>query len=312
MARIDDDFDSERETHGYDLAVFQPRRKVPSVSGWTLCGMWAATLILSLLCGWYLAPTTPAISHQNAATELSRVNPTNMPFDHKNSMAASAALPASTRLCVYRVRTEKGSGSAVAIATQCVITARHVVEGSSAQVELDIYDVHGTFRSINGTVIALDDESDLALIRVSEDLPAVAVLGLDEARNALPGDPLVCVGATAGGTAWNSTAGYLSARGAPEINNTFWQMSVPIFFGNSGGAVYEAKTFKLIGISVAMNSFCSSYFIPAHTIQAFILRAASTPQANIAKPKAVDGQTATMKECIPGEPIQPFIPRREK
>ncbi len=257
-----------------------------------------------------LLENKPASTVSGHATELSDHKGVKVQVGAHNSMAASVAqISASAHKASVRIRTADGSGSAVAIAPQILITARHVVEGSSPQVVIDIFDQYGSWRSINATVIALDDEADLALIRVSEDLPAVAVLGLDEARNAAPGDPLVCVGSTAGGTAWNSTAGYLSSKGAPEIDNTFWQMSVPIFFGNSGGAVYDPKTWKLVGISVAMNSFCSSFFVPAHTIKSFLDRMDRPGLPNVSVKAPAKNQTHVQSVC-PGEPIKPFIRRK--
>lgn len=126
-----------------------------------------------------------------------------------------------------------------------IVTNNHVVAGAD-EITIGLSD--GT--EYDARIIGLDEQTDLALLKVDadRDFPFVT---LEEDANYRVGDWVVAVGNPfgLGGTA---TAGIISAIGRPIGNatyNDFIQVDAPINRGNSGG-----PTFDLSGNVIGVNS----------------------------------------------------------
>lgn len=126
-----------------------------------------------------------------------------------------------------------------------LVTNNHVVEGAT---EITIGTAGG--ETYPARVIGLDPQTDLALLKVDEDIEFPFVT-LEDQPHYRVGDWVVAVGNPfgLGGTA---TAGIISATGREIGNSTyndFLQIDAPINRGNSGG-----PTFSLDGKVVGVNS----------------------------------------------------------
>lgn len=143
-----------------------------------------------------------------------------------------------------RPRQSLGSGFFIS-ADGLVVTNNHVVAGAT---EIEIGTSDG--ETYSARIIGLDPQTDLALLKVDEDV-VFPYVTLDRDPQYRVGDWVVAVGNPfgLGGTA---TAGIISATGREIGNSTyndFMQIDAPINRGNSGG-----PTFDLNGNVVGVNS----------------------------------------------------------
>ena len=144
------------------------------------------------------------------------------------------------------------SGSGVIVDSEgYVVTNNHVVEN---QQSLEVIFSDGTKSS--ATLVGTDPFSDLAVIKVDAEVPAVAEFGDSDALE--PGQPVVAIGSALGDFANTVTAGVVSALhrdlddagGSPAMQNLI-QTDAAINHGNSGGPLLDI-TGKVIGINVAV------------------------------------------------------------
>lgn len=140
---------------------------------------------------------------------------------------------------------EQSSGSGVVITTQGhVVTNYHVVEGAS--------DVQVLWKGqyLKAEVVGVDELTDLAVLRVMEDvaLPAVRMGNAQEVR---VGDWAIVVGNPLGNQLADTvTVGVVSALGREIEDSSFVKMiqtDAAINSGNSGGGMFNTKG-ELIGI----------------------------------------------------------------
>ena len=150
---------------------------------------------------------------------------------------------------VVTVRTGDGVGSGVVYQPDVVITNEHVVAGATA-VTIDYAD--GT--SSDGTVLASDEVTDLAVIRTAR-----GGLPVPEYRTELPrpGDPVLAIGSPLGfeGTVTSGIVSALNRQipGSATQSSALVdliQVDAAISPGNSGGALLDA-TGRVIGINEA-------------------------------------------------------------
>ena len=131
-------------------------------------------------------------------------------------------------------------------------------------------------------IMAYHEKRDLALLRLvsNEEFPFVAsLLPADEAREVHMYDKLFVVGCGLGQPPF-PTDGMLTGKDVQIDHYPYWQTSAPSIFGNSGGAVFLARTLQLMGVpsrvSVTGGMFSSSavthmgYFCPPQEITKFL------------------------------------------
>jgi S1-C subfamily serine protease len=143
--------------------------------------------------------------------------------------------------------------------TTFVITAYHVVvEVLGDRLERDIEEVHvmqGTHSDVtevySARLVLFDRGRDLALLRLNATrsfphladlMPAAAFQTLDIFA------PAYAVGCPLGNRPL-PTLGEISSKHKQVGDQVFWMLNAPTFFGNSGGGIYQAPSFKLIGVS---------------------------------------------------------------
>ena len=141
-------------------------------------------------------------------------------------------------------------GSGVIVNTDgYILTNNHVVEAAD---EIEVVLADG--RRAPATVVGLDPETDLAVIKVSLDrLPVMVLADVDQAR---VGDVVLAIG-NPFGVGQTVTMGIISALGRNNLHinrfENFIQTDAAINFGNSGGALVDING-NMIGVNSAIYS----------------------------------------------------------
>jgi serine protease Do len=154
---------------------------------------------------------------------------------------------------------ERGSGSGVIVSADgYIVTSAHVIENASRiEVELSFAATGGDpgrsilgrrGRLVGAQVVAVDEETDLAVIKVNaKALPVMPVGDSDDLR---PGQLVLAFGSPLGLSS-SVTMGVVSAVArqlAPEDPMIYIQTDAPINPGNSGGALVDTEG-RLVGIN---------------------------------------------------------------
>lgn len=160
-----------------------------------------------------------------------------------------------------------------------LMTAAHVVSeagklADDIEVEIQSADFKGRMWA-KASVLAADFELDIALLAVERNLPYLGKLAKNDLLKR--GDELVVVGSPLG-TGITPTFGILVSK-EKESNSQdhrWWQGSMAIYFGNSGGPVWDPKRREIVGMAVSSLGSGGKlapnvvFFIPHTVIRAFI------------------------------------------
>jgi serine protease Do len=152
----------------------------------------------------------------------------------------------------FRGMTANGtvSGSGVFISSQgYVLTNNHVIAGTQGDLTIVLSD--GTQES--ATIVGADQYSDIAVLKTTGKVPAVATLGNSDVLN--PGETVIAIGSPLGDFKNTVTVGVVSATGRSidtgqgySIDNLI-QTDAAINQGNSGGPLVN-----LAGEVIAINT----------------------------------------------------------
>lgn len=172
------------------------------------------------------------------------------------------------------VQQPKGSGSGVIISPQgYIVTNNHVVEGYET---LEVIFADGT--TAPAEMIGVDSFTDLAVIKVKRNVPAVAELG--DSTQLQIGEAVIAIGSPLGDFKNTVTSGVISAVGRTlgvdegAAYEKMIQTDAAINQGNSGGPLVNLSG-QVIGINTAIvrgNSFGGAvaeglgFSIPAETV----------------------------------------------
>jgi serine protease DegS len=154
------------------------------------------------------------------------------------------------RLSGTKKEIQTSLGSGVIISSQgYILTNNHVISGAD-----EIQVLLGDGRSARATVVGVDADTDLAILRVALDRLPTIVIGDSKALRV--GDIAMAIG-NPFGVGQTVTLGIISATGRDHLGiNTyedFIQTDAAINPGNSGGALINARG-ELIGINSAIYS----------------------------------------------------------
>jgi 2-alkenal reductase len=168
------------------------------------------------------------------------------------------------------------SGSGVIISEQgYVLTNQHVVEDTR-----DIYVIFADGKEESAQLIGGDVFSDIAVLKVEGEMPAVATLGNSDALK--PGETAIAIGSPLGDFKNTVTVGVISAMGRSiDISQNYQmegliQTDAAINQGNSGGPLVNLAG-EVIGINTLIvrgNGYGSAvaeglgFSIPANTVSA--------------------------------------------
>lgn len=162
-----------------------------------------------------------------------------------------------------------GSGSGFILDQEGhVVTNQHVVEGG-----LEFVVVLADGREVPATLVGADANSDVAVLKIETEVPAVANMG--DSDSLLPGQAVLAIGSPLGNFTNTVTEGIVSALGrtvpdddgGPELLNLI-QHDAAINPGNSGGPLVtlngEVVGINTLGIIDAQGLF---FAVPSRTIE---------------------------------------------
>jgi putative serine protease PepD len=212
-----------------------------------LFGLVAALVLVS---GWQAFRVETIIQSSNDLTEA--VNTSQGRVDELEKQRTSVAFDSEgiaedVLPSVFRVRAGEFTGTAFAVSEAngrtSLFTNFHVVEetfeGGDRQVTLE----RGNTR-INATIVKVDQEKDLALLRANREIKALGIAG-GEVKS---GQQVLVAGAPLG-LEDSVTTGVISAFRNTEDGPTI-QFDAPINPGNSGGPVVNSSR-QVVGIATA-------------------------------------------------------------
>jgi serine protease Do len=167
-----------------------------------------------------------------------------------------------------------GSGSAVVIKPQYLITNAHVIGGDGVDVE------SWEGKSHPATVVRLDRSRDLALLQAPDlDAPAAP---LGDSSRLQPGSPIVAVGNPLGFIGAVSTGVVHAVGSIAGFGGREWiQADVRLAPGNSGGPLSDWNGY-VIGINTMIVSGGLALAIPSRAVQAFFTRSLSGRSLGVA------------------------------
>jgi hypothetical protein len=191
----------------------------------------------------------------NALTLLLVVNLKTYPITPTDNYANVCAITS------YSETSDGGaSGAGVLIDPTHVITNRHVVDRNYSSVIEDdevsiaccFYDKSGIVNVIPGRVVSIAEPGfiffsfDIALIELDEPMPCSTRIATSESYNNIE----ICrevyaIGCPAGRLPPHPTWGI---RG-PDINYFYDSAGISIYYGNSGGGIFDASSGELIGLT---------------------------------------------------------------
>jgi len=162
-------------------------------------------------------------------------------------VTVESTLPGEVTL-LGRVPDQTVKGSGVIISTEgYILTNNHVVEGAK---EVVVYTADGT--KLPAEVVGTDVFGDLAVLRSTGEIPAVATLGNSDALK--PGETVIAIGSPLGDFVNTVTVGVVSAVGRVIDTDQGYQMEdliqtdAAINQGNSGGPLVNLAG-EVIGIN---------------------------------------------------------------
>ena len=145
----------------------------------------------------------------------------------------------------------QASGSGVIISEEgYVVTNNHVVENSQS---LEV--IYADDTKVSATLVGADMFSDLAVLRVEGEIPAIAELGDSAALQ--PGEPVIAIGSPLGDFKGTVTVGVVSAldrrleAGGGLTMEGLVQTDAAINQGNSGGPLVNSLG-QVVGINTAI------------------------------------------------------------
>jgi S1-C subfamily serine protease len=124
-----------------------------------------------------------------------------------------------------------------------IVTNFHIVEAAYTAGKVNV-DVHHFDELLQGTITSVDRSDDLAVVHVSEHLPALTA----SAARPLPGQWVMAVGAPLG-LSESLSVGVIAAYRSIE-GGDYMQFTAPISPGNSGGPVTDEHG-RVVGITTA-------------------------------------------------------------
>lgn len=146
-----------------------------------------------------------------------------------------------------------------------VISAYHVVQKSDAPPEVRLYDEKGELvDEVEADLVAKDEGKDLALLKLRTErvYGTVARLATRASLRAVRVfTPLYAIGCPLGHDPL-PTLGEVAALHKEVAGESFWMMTAPTIFGNSGGGVFHRETRELIGVSVMICTYDGAVSTP--------------------------------------------------
>jgi S1-C subfamily serine protease len=138
-----------------------------------------------------------------------------------------------------------------------------------------------TSQVFGAKLVLFDRARDLALLRINSARRfrhVAEFIGMEEFREIDVFSRAYAVGCPLGNRPL-PTIGEISSKQKPVGDQVFWMLSAPTFYGNSGGGIYLADGFKLIGVSSMIYTYGKTnpavvphmgLFVPMDTIRRWL------------------------------------------
>lgn len=203
---------------------------------------------------WFMANKTPietfASIENDAILSIEFVTQEN---NQKRQDKFIKMYPASTGEFSTKSDKSKASGSGFFISTTGIIaTNAHVIEDAS-KIELIIANEAGTF-TYKAKVLLSDNKNDVALIQIDDaTIKELSTLPYSLTEKADVGEKVFTIGYPLNdimGTNYKVTDGIISSKSGIADDVRYYQISVPVQPGNSGGPLFN-KDGNIIGITSA-------------------------------------------------------------
>ena len=161
---------------------------------------------------------------------------------------------------------QEGMGSGFVVDSEgLILTNYHVISGGE-RIEVVLQDG----RNFTGSVVGVDDHTDLALVKIPA--TGLSVVAFGDSSKVEVGDWVVAIGNPLG-LDYSVTAGIISAKGRNifEAENLaygeFLQTDAAINPGNSGGPLFDLKG-RVIGVNTAISSrgFGIGFAVPSNLV----------------------------------------------
>ncbi len=161
--------------------------------------------------------------------------------------------PSSTREISIKPDKSRASGSGFFISTDGIVaTNAHVIEDAD-RIEMIIANEKGTYK-YKAKVLLTDNKNDVALIQIDdENFKGLTTLPYSLIENTDIGEKVYTIGYPLNnvmGTNYKVTDGIISSKSGIADDVRYYQISVPIQPGNSGGPLFN-KNGDIIGITSA-------------------------------------------------------------
>lgn len=203
---------------------------------------------------WYRGNKTPVETFGRLDEEgLLTVELANPTTGAKEQQKFVKMFPTSAGPGVSTISGPKASGTGFFVTTGGVLaTNAHVIEGAS-RIEATVQSDAGT-ATYKVKVILADKQNDIALLQIDDDkYKPIANLPYGIAENSDVGEKVFTIGYPLNdvmGTNYKVTDGIISSKTGISDDVRFYQISVPIQPGNSGGPLFN-KDGNVIGLTTA-------------------------------------------------------------
>jgi serine protease Do len=181
---------------------------------------------------------------------------------------AIEALRRSTAFISNRRRNHAGTGSAIVLTNETLVTNAHVV-GAAGTVQVESWEGKTT----GATVLKIDHSRDLALLHAPGlGAPPAALADSDAVR---PGTPVIAVGNPVGfkgavSTGTVHSSGPISINGTdPALSRRWVCADIHLAPGNSGGPLADWEG-RVIGVNTMVMSSGLALAVPSRAVDAFL------------------------------------------
>lgn len=284
----------------------RPTRWVALAAGLSLAAGVVGGFVGATVGGGDESPPAPRVTTEQT-TPASPSAPAGAPVDLQD-------LVSRVERSVVSIRVGRGQGTGLVVSADGeILTNAHVVEGVEGADAVTVR-LPGDNRDRRADVVATDEDSDLALLRVEEPEGGLTPAQLGSSAGVRVGDDVVAIGNALGLRGDPSvTRGIVSALGRSIGSLTgLIQTDAAINPGSSGGPLVNSRG-EVIGINTAVRGGAENigFAIPVDAVREFLERArtgAPAPAAGFlgvtARVPADGSQGAEVAAVEPGSPAE--------
>lgn len=203
---------------------------------------------------WYMGNKTPYETFANMDNEaLLSIELKDQKTGEKRQDKFIKMFPAASSDVTFKKDNSKASGSGFFLTTNGIIaTNAHVVEGAS-NIEITVSNEVGVF-TYKTKVLLVDSKNDVALLQIDDDkFKGLSKIPYGVTENSDVGSKVFTIGYPLNdvmGSNFKVTDGIISAISGIGDDMRYYQISVPLQPGNSGGPLFN-KEGNIIGITSA-------------------------------------------------------------